>query len=353
MAKKPAADDRKGFDPASHRVVLLHGPNTFIAAEHTALVRRRLEEHFAAVDSTTFDGLNAKPADVLDECRSLGLMQQHKLVIVDNADQLVKAENRPLIERYVQSPTDSATLVLRATRWNKGKLDDMIAAVGRLQECKDPDPDQARRWAAHRVAGRHAATIADDALDLLVERTGADLGRLDTELAKLAAAAAGPLDPSGKDPGRPPAITLAHVTELVGRAREEEAWELQSVVLSGKPAAAVAMVRDLLGPSRQPPVLVMWACTELCRKLYAAAVGLREGENEWALAKSLKLWGPAKDAILEAAARLGPTNARRALAACVDSDARQKSGLTDPERGIERLALRLAHLFAASAANAR
>lgn len=349
MAKKPAPADRKGFDPAAHRVVLLHGPNSFVAAEHTSLIRQRLDEHFGAVDAPQFDGVTAKPADVLDECRSFGLMQQHKMVVVDNADQLVKAENRPLVERYVQAPTESATLVLRATRWNKGKLDDMIASVGMLQECRDPGPDDARRWASQRVRKRHGATIADDALDLLVDRTGADLGRLDTELAKLASAAAAP----GRSDDQPPAITRAHVAELVGRTREEEAWDLQAVVLSGRPAAAVAMVRDLLGPSRQPPVLLMWACTDLCRKLHGAALGLRDGENEWALAKSLKLWGPAKDAILAVAGRLGPTLARRALAACVESDSRQKSGLTDPERGVERLALRLAQLFGAAAARAR
>ena len=301
------------------------------------MLREKLVEKLGEIETVAFDGATAKVADVLDECRSFGLMQTHKLVVVDNAEQLVKGENRPVVERYAQAPCDQATLVLRAGgKWSKGKLDAMIEAVGEIKECGDVDPGVAHAWAIKRATKRHHAQLAPDAADLLIERVGPDLGRLDSELGKLAAAAA------GKDGTAD--ITRALVVELVGKTREEEAWDLQSTLLAGSTEAALRQLGVVLGVSRQPPQLVGFAYLDLARKLHGAAVGARRGENSWKLAQVLKLWGPSKDAILDAGKRLDPKGTARLLADAVESDWRQKTGQADPERALEMLTIKITGL---------
>jgi DNA polymerase III delta subunit len=148
MAK---AAKSSGSPGPEHRVVLLHGANTFLAAEYTTQLKDKLQAAHGALDVLHFDGKEHKLADVLDECRSFGLMQQHKMVVVDSAEELVKEDNRPLVERYAEQPTEGATLVLRATKWYKGKLDDKIAAVGIMVECGDIGEAMARTWAIRRA----------------------------------------------------------------------------------------------------------------------------------------------------------------------------------------------------------
>ncbi|MEO0716854.1 MAG: hypothetical protein AAFY58_07680, partial [Planctomycetota bacterium] len=71
----------------------------------------------------------------------------------------------------------------------------------------------------------------------------------------------------------------------------------------------------------------------------------REGTNPQQLAKDLKLWGPARDAVMGAARRVDPERARGLWEACVEADAAGKSGLGKHERHAERLAIRFASVM--------
>src|SRR5688572_30933301 len=81
------------------KFVVLHGPEAFLQGELTGRLRRAIEEHAGEVETVHFDGQRAPLADVLDELRSFGLMQQHKLVAVSDADDFVK-NHRDALGRY-------------------------------------------------------------------------------------------------------------------------------------------------------------------------------------------------------------------------------------------------------------
>jgi DNA polymerase-3 subunit delta len=341
MAKAATTSSAAKTPGPEHRVVLLQGSNSFLAAEYTSALKAKLVAAHGEVDVLHFDGKEHRLADVLDECRSFGLMQQHKMVVVDSAEELVKEANRPLVERYVEQPTEGATLVLRATKWYKGKLDAMIAAVGIAVECGDVGEGVALRWAIARAGKRHGAVLEPDAADLLIERCGDDLGKIDGELGKLSALAGASADAPQVS------ITVAMVREVVGRSRDESAWEWQSTLIMGHTEAALDRQRYLVNIQRESPVLLWWACMDLTRKLHAAANALKAGENEASISSALKLWGPAKGVLLSKARELGPANARRALKLAVEGDAGVKSGLGDVERSLEVVAVRLTSLLKA------
>lgn len=333
MAKKATTSAARRPLDTDCRIALLVGSDAFIAGEHTQALKEKLIAEHGELDVLSFDGQNANLADVLDECRSFGLMQQHKMVVVDNADQFVKEEKRSLVERYAQEPSEGATLVLRATKWHKGKLDEMIGAVGTIVQCDEVEEATAVNWAIKRAEKRHAAKLDLKAAQALVERVGTELGRIDCELAKLAVA--------GSKPG---VISVELVSQFVGKSREEEVWGIQSTLVAGNSQQAVAHVRDLIQVSRQPTIMIFWAMTDLARKLHGAARGIRAGVNPFALAGALKLWGPSKDIILHAAGKVDPTAAAELLDACVKADVRQKTGLGEPERSAEILALKFAEV---------
>jgi len=339
MAKKAAPASPLSADT---RIAVLHGPEVFLRQLRTQQLRDALTSAHGEIQTFYFDGPSARPADVLDECRCFGLMATHKLVIVDNADQFVKDASRPLVERYAESPTDSATLLLRSDRWNAGKLDAMIDKVGAVIRCEPLHTAQAVSWAIDRCAKRHDATLARDAAELLVERLGSDLGRIDTELEKLGTAA-----------GRGAAITGALVAEFVGRSREDEVWGIQSTLLGGDARAILAGLRDVVEVSRQPPVLVSFAFMELARKLHGASASVRAGANPFTLKGPLKLWGAMAEAIPGAARSVDPSDAAALYSQCVEADRRQKTGLSDPARSIDCTGVRFALLPRRAHGNAR
>lgn len=338
MAKKRSSSGSRGTTSgkttltADHRIVVLHGKEAFLRSLYADQLRDALTEAFGEVESLRFPGASAMLADVLDECRSFGLMQQHKLVTVDEADKFVTAQTRPALERYAANPVDSATLLLRSDGWRPGKLDKAIAKVGVVIKCAPLASAQASAWAERRSVKRHDCAIDSAAVTALLERVGVDLGRIDAELAKLAAMSM----------GKP--ITAELVRQAVGLTREEEVWAIQSRLIGRDASIAIRAVRDALGASKQPTVLVSFAMIDLARKLHASARLMRAGTPDMQVARRVKVWGEAQRAILSAAHRADPEILADLLDESVEADAKSKSGRTDPHLALERLAIRFASI---------
>lgn len=349
---------------ASTRIAILHGDDRFMQELRLGELRAALAEAHGedGFDVVRFDA--AAPgagsgliAEILDECRTFGLIARHKLVIVENTDVLLKAAddedgaaskasprgapkaktNRQLMEDYAADPSESATLVLRASTWRPGNLDKAVAALGArgaVIVCDSPKPDDAVRWVRERCQEHYGAPIAPDAAAMLVENVGTDYGRLDTELAKLTTV----------NPGKP--VTAETVREFVGFSREEEFWRFKETLLSGNPAAALTHLRDMIEVSRHQPVPLAWNFTDLARQIYGASQGLAIGEPPASIARRLKLWGGMQEAVLRAARRIPPDRAARLLATAVETDVRLKTGQGDPVINLETLTLRFTSALA-------
>ncbi|MCH2162001.1 MAG: DNA polymerase III subunit delta [Phycisphaerales bacterium] len=326
---------------AGIRVLVLHGQEEFLRNEHLRRLETVLEETHGGYERFDFDGRSTDVATVLDELRSYGLMQAHKLVVVDAADEFLSAGAdgrggagaRQSIERYAEAPMEQATLVLRAGRWNRGKLDSMVQKVGQLIKCDEPTDGQAAAWCVARANKQYSAVLDRDAATLLVERIGTNLTRLDTEVGKLLSAA----------PGDTPRITRDMVVELVGMSREEAAWELQSALLEHGAPGGLRMLRQLREVSRTPDVLITWALVDLARKLHDGARLLAAGRPEGAVAKVLRLWGPGQVMVLSTARKLGPRQAATMLQDAIGTVEAMRSGRAGgPDRTLEAMVVRMA-----------
>ncbi|MDZ4829998.1 MAG: DNA polymerase III subunit delta [Phycisphaerae bacterium] len=306
---------------ASKRVVVLHGKDTYLLSEYVKRVRAALADKFGGFDEFNFDGSTASLAQVLDELRSWGLIQSHKLVVVDNAEDFLRAEERRrAVERYVEDPMQDATLILRSAIWRPGNIDKLITKIGgAIIKCEPPDDDKAKIWCERRSVKHYEIPIDPDAAALLVERLGPDLARLDTELGKLAATVC----------DRPtPRITRKDVAEMVGVDREEQAWVIQDAILTGDAKTALTKLHELLEISQAPEQLIVWSTVELARKIHDASRLFAQGEPDFAVGKALKLWGASQSAILRIGRKVPPAAAARLLDAAVQLDLSVRRGTT-------------------------
>ena len=339
MATRSAAS---GTPDADMRVVVLHGRDAFLRLERSRQLEQSLQERFGGLDRGDLDGAQTSLADVLDGLRTPGLFAPHKLLVVENAEVFMGAEDRRrAMEGYAESPCAEATLLMRCgTGWRPGNFDKLVAKVGAVIKCDSPTEDEANAWCVARARKRHQADMEPAAAKLLVDKVGADLGRLDAELGKLAAAAAAPGGGLAK-------ITRAVVQEFTGLSREEQAWEIQGPVLEGRAPEALAKLDELLRVSRVPEVMIGWSLVDLARKVHDASSLLAQGESEASVSKSLKLWGPSAYAVLRAARRVKPSRAAALFRMAVETDRATKNGTApEPARAFEGLMVRMAESLA-------
>lgn len=311
------------------RMVMLIGKDLFVRAESTRLLREALEKKHGEVDTVVFEGSSTTAAEVLDECRSFGLIARHKLVLVEDAEGVVKEDSRPAFERYAQEPCEGATLVFRSEKLIPGKLGAAVSKIGTVIKCEPPEPRQAVAWVRAECKKRHSIEIEGPAADLLVENIGPILAQLDTEMAKLAVAADGA-----------PAITRALVEQFVGKTREEDIWTIQTTVLKASNAARIGAVRYTINTLRTPGTLVLFALTDLARKMHVISRGSKAGANPGNIRRVARLWGASAEDVFSAGSNLEWRRSVGLFRACVEADRRSKSGLGDAARSSEIASLR-------------
>lgn len=334
MARAPKAP---AILDASIRMLILCGAEPMQKEQAYNQLKAALEKEHGSIEVFKFDGARTPLAEVFDELRTFSLMQSYKVVVVDDADQFVK-EHREALQRYAEAPVDNATLVLRSINWNSPKLDKLVAKVGAKIKAEPLSAAAAKKWVVDRAKKNHQRTIKPQAAQMLIDRMGTGLMRLDSELAKLA------LLVDEKEPIGPDLIET-----VAGRSSDEKAWVVQEAVLqaamSGGPpgssgklqgGAAIEKVHELVDLSGQPEVLVMYFVADLTRKLFLASQMKRQGMNEGQIARAMKLW-PRERATLfmDMMRRLDGDSAGRLFDRVIDADRRSKSGYGNAMRNLE------------------
>ena len=296
-------------------VYALVGDDSFLQLQKLGQVLRELGSDVQRAD---FDGESAGLAEVLDELRSFAMFGSGKLVVVRGADDFI-SRYREQLEDFLQDPPASGTLVLRvASLPGNQRITKLIAKVGAVEKCEPPA--DLRRWIVDQAKSVHKITIAPDAAALLADHIGADLGRLDNELAKLALQVE-----SGK--------VSADDVRGVAFQREQEMWDMTNELAAGRPQEALRRWRrmcqlDNSAEFRAVTWLTMWL--EDMRQLLAGNVG----NLAWKYKQRLP---QAK----QTAQQLGRAGIARATDALAEIDKRTKSGFGGAAQNVERFILSL------------
>jgi DNA polymerase-3 subunit delta len=317
----------KAVSAAIKPVHALVGADPFLQLQKLAELLARLPSDAQRSD---FDGERAELADVLDELRSFAMFGGSKVVVVRNADEFV-SRFREQLEDYVAAPSDSAVLILRFTSLPANqRIHKAIAKVGHIEDCAPPKDKDLPQWIVRQAKSAHGIALAPDAASLLAELVGCDLGRVDSELAKLALAS-----DSGK-------VDAELVSNTVAFQRERQMWDMTNEVAAGRSAEALRRWRQLLqlDPSaefRAVTWLTMWL--ENVRKALALKRG---GMNTFAICSQLRIWPREnQEPFMRTAQAMGEAGVGRALSLLAKVDHHSKSGVGDAATNIEQFLLQM------------
>jgi DNA polymerase III subunit delta len=309
-------------------VYALIGSDSFLQTQH---LQSLLQEFGSDVQRIDLDGEKAQLSDVLDELRSFAMFGGEKLVIVRDADAFV-SKYREQLEDYLGKPATSGSLVLRLSSLpSNQRIYKAIAKVGKVEPCEPPKAKDVPAWIVRQGKDAHGVRVDPDAAEMLAELIGDDLGRIDTELAKLALQV---------DGGR---LTSKDVTGAVAFQRQQQMWDMTNELAAGHADAALRRWRQLMqtDPSaefRAVTWLGMWL--ENVRKALAMK---RKCIQPFAIAQALRLWPrEIQQPFFKTADALGEAGVARAINLLAEIDKQSKSGVGDAAENVERFLLSLA-----------
>ena len=330
MAKSPAKSPARSAAPAGPPpVVAVVGDEPFLQTEAIAALFAALPGDAERVD---VEGESASLADALDEVRSMSMFGGGlKVVVVRNADEFITRYREKLEDYVAAASPGGGVLVLRCKSLPKNqRIYKAIERAGRIVAAEPPKAGALPRWIIDRGKRPHGLLVTPDAASMLADLIGADLGRLDNELAKLAL----------MGDGGP--VTPAAIAGSVAFQREQEMWHLTDELTAGDVASAVRRWRQLTRLDTSAEFRAVTWLTMWLEKAGGALAMQRAGERPFAIAKALRIW-PADNVapLLRVAATMGERGVASAVDALAEVDRRNKSGLGDPAANVERFLLSL------------
>jgi DNA polymerase-3 subunit delta len=178
------------------------------------------------------------------------------------------------------------------------------------------------------MAQELAVTLEGTAAEELAEALDGELGRIRTELEKLATYA-----------GHAKRITAEDVDALVVSDQKSSVWLLADMLAERKRDRALEFLHRLIGEGEQLPG-ILGGLAWMYRKLIEAQEAPRHIDG-WAAAGYLKMRAETAKLALASARRIPREKLMSGLAALYEADSQLKSGRADPRAVMEFLLARL------------
>ena len=248
-------------------VCVVFGDEAFLTRHAAAALQQSVldeDSDDAELAATVLDGNVTELREVLDELATPSLFGGGpRLVRVEQADSFV-TQNRARLEDYVAKPLSTGVLLLEVTKWpSNTRLYKAVAKTGLQIECKAPPAGRLAKWLGSWAKQQYQVRLDSAAADALLEMVEPEMGLLDQELSKVAAAA-----------GADGTVTVELIEELVGSWRTKSAWTMLDAATEGNAAGALAQLDRLLAAGENPIALLAQIASTLRR--FAAATQLIE-----------------------------------------------------------------------------
>src|SRR3989304_7499913 len=211
------------------QIYVFYGDEEFFINEaYSAVKTHSLKGADPSISLVEFKGGETSGGVIFDELRTLPFFaSKNKLVVVEDADDFVE-KNRETLEKYLQTPSNHASLVLVCNKWDKRtKLATFVDKVGISIECKRLKDHQLPNWISIR-AKHYKKNISSTAAQKLVEDVGNNLAIIDKHLEKLSIYL-----------GEKTTIDERDVDALVGVDRSRTVFELTDAVAQRNAAGGV------------------------------------------------------------------------------------------------------------------
>jgi DNA polymerase-3 subunit delta len=266
---------------------------------------------------------------IVDACLTPPFLIDRRFVVVRDAGRLLTADVPRLVE-VVQNPLPTTTLVLIAGGGTvPAPLIKAVQANGQVIEVATGKPKDRQSWLHEHVRGA-AVNLDRDAVALLGEHVGEDLGRVEGLLAALSAAY-----------GEGATISAEDLAPYLGERGNVPRYQLTDAIDRGESAQALRVLHRMLDSGALVPIQVLATLHGHFSNMLVLDGENIDGEREAAAVLGSAPFVAKK--ALEQSRRLGSARIAEAinLIAKADLDVRGASGL-DSTLVVEILVARLA-----------
>ncbi len=161
------------------KAYLVSGDDFYLFEKAISMIRSSLKINFGDLNISYFDDDNFTPMKVVEACDMLPVGDENRLVVVKNVNKVSEADKK-ILEKYLESPNPSSTLVILDFN---GKFESIKKNID-FVDAKRMDKTMVQRIVFSELE-RRGKQISTEALESLIDACNGYLTKIMNELDKL------------------------------------------------------------------------------------------------------------------------------------------------------------------------
>lgn len=339
-----------------HPVWVFHGEEEFLRSELLSKAPHLFvpDESTRSFNCDVLYGAETSMEQVITVARSYPMMAERRLVIVREADRILRAkpaaspsstsksrkkQNDDPLLNYLVQPNPSCVLIFDLDKFGARNQSPFRELNEKAQIVEFPamKEGEAVEWICARAKAM-GASLPSDAARLMAAYLGTSLRALANELEKLVIYSGGNDSSSRKE------LSVKDVEQVVGASRENNVFELTKAIGAGNTPLATEITLRMLDQGKDQRQFLFVMLNRFIQQLTIARELSVKGENERAIAEALELRGGAAyfaKEIIQQARRYTREKLDLALRALVEAEAQTRGKHINDELLMEKLLLEI------------
>ncbi|TVT29364.1 DNA polymerase III subunit delta [Salinicoccus cyprini] len=318
------------------KLQLIYGSNTMRITEKAKSLAQNFVDEPDAFSIVTLNYKETPVEGIIEEAQTLPFLSDRKAVIVDDAISFTGAKVRSEVEHnidllveYFNNKNDDTLVIFKVFSEqldNRKKITKLIKSKGEITQISEMTEQEIRGFIRNEVDGAGVQMDAS-AMDLFIQLVGIKYEHVSNELQKVLLYVE-------------ESVTESDIEAIVSVSLEQNIFKLTDLILSGRKAEAVKLLRDLILQNEEPMQLLHLIISQL-RLLYQVKLMQQEGYQGDSIAKALKVHPYRVKLAVREVRKYQQAELERKMVKCRDIDYKFKSSYLDRETLFELFILEI------------
>lgn len=248
------------------QLYLLYGEEPYLKQQYKNNLVNALNPDGDSMNFHRYEGKGIEIKALIDLCETMPFFADTRVILIEDSG-FFKNKSEELAD-YLKELPDYVRMIFAESEVDKrNRMYKVIKDQGRIAEFTIQDEKTLMRWAVG-ILGKEGKRIRQNDMELLLSKTGTDMGNLRMELEKLITYT------MGKD-----IITTADIEEICTTQTTNKIFDMVRAVTEKNQKRALDLYYDLL-TLKEPPMRILFLLAKQFKQLFETKQMLNEGASQ-------------------------------------------------------------------------
>lgn len=305
---------------------LLYGEEPYLKQQYKSNLVKALNPDEDSMNFTRYEGKGIEVKELIDLCETMPFFADVRVILIEDSG-FFKNKSDDLADYMKELPEYVRMIFVETEVDKRNRMYKAVKEIGRIVEFNIQDEKTLVRWAAG-ILGREGKRIRQNDMELLLEKTGTDMGNLRMELEKLLTYT------MGRD-----VITTSDIEEICTTQISNKIFDMVRAVTEKNQKRALDLYYDLL-TLKEPPMRILFLLAKQFKQLLETRQMINEEASQNEICSRLGVPSFAVRNLITCARKYSTEELQTAVEDFVEAEEAVKTGRLDDRMSVELLIIK-------------